>query len=125
MVSYTVVQDCGTNLHVCLSTACGYVCYTSINLSVSIFIMYTTLALQNCNHKLEITFSLYSAPPFQSLLCLLRTYFPNCNNTGSIEDSTRLCCYVIVIRLLLEYMDMYIFTEYGLIKDKTAFFSLL
>ena len=27
-----------------------------------------------------------------------------------------------MIRLLLEYMDMYIFTEYGLIKDKTAFF---
>ena len=27
-----------------------------------------------------------------------------------------------MIRLLLEYMYMYIFTEYGLIKDKTAFF---
>ena len=67
---------------------------------VAIFIMYTTLSLQNCNHKLEITSSSYSAAPFQSLSCLVRTYFPNCNNTGSIEDSTRLCCYVIVIRLL-------------------------
>ena len=92
---------------------------------VAIFNMYTTFTLQNCNHKLEITFSSHSAAPFQLLLCLVRTYFPNCNNTGSIEDSTRLCCYVIVIRLLLEYMDMYIFTEYGLIKDETAFFSLL